>query len=882
VHCRHVDTFRLIGKKGVALTSPSLSTAYPRTNPTVRYWRHELLPTGSEDDGAVVNDYDQYVMDLLKSNAAHQPYFNHTYSFRSEYGLPDLSRSSFETLLSRFNQESARSGDGGWICRSHPSTTIYVPGRSISTADPGFKATKQNCSQSCDGTAGCHFFQWGHTAPDFQAPNGWCYLLEKCGALKMDGATPEYHPKYSVWPQGSSGSASAAMHPPSNGTESSYARERRFFLSSTATSIQPPCDKWCQMQDLCDKQRSGSVTTDQCFTQCIEDNGRALATSTDGTEDSDVRTGGTVPSKTDDVEKIGQHPNSVMNPADNGIGRRPPMGWSSWTSAWMNPNQTYMVQTMDALALPRGNSGQKKKKSLAQLGYTQVGLDDFWQACGAGVNGSFHDIDGNPLVNETRFPNMTAMTEHGHRLGMRVGWYMNNCGCAEHTWEGASNIQRHFDGDVRALKDYKFDGAKFDACGQFENLTVWADLINASGRPMMIENCHWGGDAPYVLDDTTGELWCPYNIYRAGMDVAPHSWQSFMNNLDSITRQLNKQTFAPAGPGNWPHSKPGCWAYFDSVQTGNGWELLEEDRTNFGALCITSSPLILGMDLTKSAMVDRVWEILSNEEAIAVSLQWAGHPGRMVKQLSKQLPIQYPHALPCDDGGSSPDDNTGGGGGSDAWELGPVVANKTRYIKSKTAQLCVDAWMKNPLTMEPCTGNASQQFTFDEATGEIQAPNFPANSGQLNGCFDIMGKVGPAMQLTQCYGQPNDKYLFNEAGGEWTGNNVDSGIFPKRCIRVEHGQAIEGLLYAKPQPHGSMAVFAFNAGVRDTQGKLNKAGTVNMSVDLAKDLLLPPSSYHVRDIWNRKDLGTVGTTFVAGEIGYHDSVFVLLTPVRQA
>ena len=58
-------------------------------------------------------------------------------------------------------------------------------------------------------------------------------------------------------------------------------------------------------------------------------------------------------------------------------------------------------------------------------------------------------------------------------------------------------------------------GAKFDACGEFENLSTWADLINASGRPMMIENCHWGGDAPYVLDDQTGELWCPYNIYRA-------------------------------------------------------------------------------------------------------------------------------------------------------------------------------------------------------------------------------------------------------------------------------------------------------------------------------------------------------------------------------
>jgi len=103
----HVDTFRLIGESTVALTAPSLSTAYPRTNPTVRFWRHTLpvasgaalgaadagadgegaaSRTGSGREGPVMNhaqggsgaaggaqvvDYDQYFMDLLASNAKH-------------------------------------------------------------------------------------------------------------------------------------------------------------------------------------------------------------------------------------------------------------------------------------------------------------------------------------------------------------------------------------------------------------------------------------------------------------------------------------------------------------------------------------------------------------------------------------------------------------------------------------------------------------------------------------------------------------------------------------------------------------------------------------------------------------------------------------------
>ena len=77
------------------------------------------------------------------------------------------------------------------------------------------------------------------------------------------------------------------------------------------------------------------------------------------------------------------------------------------------------------------------------------------------MNGSFHDVEGNPLINKTRFPDMATMTSHGHQRGLRVGWYMNNCGCAEHTWVGRANIQRHFHGDVRALSSVGFDGAKF-------------------------------------------------------------------------------------------------------------------------------------------------------------------------------------------------------------------------------------------------------------------------------------------------------------------------------------------------------------------------------------------------------------------------------------
>jgi hypothetical protein len=69
-----------------------------------------------------------------------------------------------------------------------------------------------------------------------------------------------------------------------------------------------------------------------------------------------------------------------------------------------------------------------------------------------------------------------------------------------------------------------------------------------------------------------------------------------------------------------------------------------ESRTHFGAWCIVSSPLVLGLDVTDGGKLDAVWEIISNTEAIAVNQQWAGQPGRLVASeaayqvWAKQLP----------------------------------------------------------------------------------------------------------------------------------------------------------------------------------------------------------------------------------------------------
>ena len=134
----------------------------------------------------------------------------------------------------------------------------------------------------------------------------------------------------------------------------------------------------------------------------------------------------------------------------------PPLGWRSWNCYHENVDQQKIERVVDAMVRSRPNGG----KSLRALGYENVGLDDNWQECR--YNKYFHDdIDGTPMVNLQRFPDMKRMTDYGHARGMRMGWYENNCICTEFAWKRwkvseATTIRS----SVRALTAYGFDGVK--------------------------------------------------------------------------------------------------------------------------------------------------------------------------------------------------------------------------------------------------------------------------------------------------------------------------------------------------------------------------------------------------------------------------------------
>jgi alpha-galactosidase len=329
----------------------------------------------------------------------------------------------------------------------------------------------------------------------------------------------------------------------------------------------------------------------------------------------------------------------VASANDNGLGLKPPLGWRSWNLYGANVNQSLIQAIMKGMTVkvapPDGETGPAA--SLCDLGYCDVGLDDNWQACGspqAAPGMKYHDAQGNPIVNLNRFPDFKAMTSYAHSMNLTSGWYGNNCICSDHC-KGTDECEMQMKQDVAALIKYDFDAWKLDGCGGETDLATINKYIKAAGKPIMVENCHWGSKYPFKPDKTVPpEEGCPWNFYRSSGDVRA-SYGSILHNLGTVYHLESANL-----------SYPGCWAYPDMLQVGcshgpggknDPGLTAEETRTHFGAWAIVSSPLTLSHDVNDAAMTAKIWPVISNKEALAVSQAYVGESGTMFKQSSEML-----------------------------------------------------------------------------------------------------------------------------------------------------------------------------------------------------------------------------------------------------
>jgi hypothetical protein len=157
--------------------------------------------------------------------------------------------------------------------------------------------------------------------------------------------------------------------------------------------------------------------------------------------------------------------------------------------------------------------------SLRDIGFNQVGMDEGWATCppakadpktgrshgrdptvdpraakqrtvvaepfsiGGGKTAMYHRLnpDGksiSPVVDTLLFPDMKGMVDEIHRMGVFVGWYLNDCLSYCQSLGDDCSADECIPGDVQAFIDYGFDALKVDGCSAQHNVSAWAGALS--------------------------------------------------------------------------------------------------------------------------------------------------------------------------------------------------------------------------------------------------------------------------------------------------------------------------------------------------------------------------------------------------------------------
>jgi alpha-galactosidase len=299
----------------------------------------------------------------------------------------------------------------------------------------------------------------------------------------------------------------------------------------------------------------------------------------------------------------------------------PPMGWSSWCALQTEVSDRDIRAQADAMV----SSG------LINHGYTHVEIDDGWNIKLAGVpeEAQPRDANGNLRCNE-RFPDMKALTDYLHKLGLKAGIYASpgplTCG-------GFAGSLGHEQQDAEQFAAWGFDLLKYDECSyqrkndslvEFQKpYKMMGTILSGLNRDIVFNLCQYG----------EAEVW------KWGREVGGHFWRisgdvcwgpkgifSAWDNIAGTFEQTNRNQWA--GPGGWNDPDNlliGYVAYIASNERPPNVRIdkimpapltPDEEITQMSLWCLLAAPPQIGGDLTK--LDSFTLAILTNDEVIAI------------------------------------------------------------------------------------------------------------------------------------------------------------------------------------------------------------------------------------------------------------------------
>ena len=304
------------------------------------------------------------------------------------------------------------------------------------------------------------------------------------------------------------------------------------------------------------------------------------------------------------------------------IALTPPMGWNSWNCWGCAIDEQKIRHAAEAMV----SSG------LIHHGWQYINIDDCWmKKLGSDdpvVGGPTRDDCGRILTN-ARFPDMKALTDHIHDLGLKVGVYISPGPSTCQRYEGSWQHELH---DAQSFADWGFDYLKYDWCG-------YGDLVRRPTLEQMKE--------PYIfmrgcLDRVDRDIvysLCQYGmgeVWTWGAEVGGNCWRTTGDIVDSWGSMAGIG-FAQAECS--PYASPGHWNDPDMLVVGKvGWgPSLHESRltpneqyTHISLWCLLCSPLLIGCDLTQ--LDDFTMNLLTNDEVLEVNQDPLGRQATRIAQ----------------------------------------------------------------------------------------------------------------------------------------------------------------------------------------------------------------------------------------------------------
>jgi alpha-galactosidase len=275
------------------------------------------------------------------------------------------------------------------------------------------------------------------------------------------------------------------------------------------------------------------------------------------------------------------------------------MGWNSWNC--------FRLKIDDPII--RAQAAALVKSGMKDAGYQYVVIDGGWEG--------FHDTNGVFHSNPQTFPDMKALCDYVHSLGLKIGIHTSP---GPTTCSGHEASYGHEKQDAETFAGWGIDFVKYDWCsgdevykpGQMQGAyKKMSGYLDATGRPILYSLCQYG------LQD----------VWKWGASVGGHMWRTtgdIADNYNSVVLHGVQQNGLEryAGPGHW--NDP------DMLEIGNGKMNDDEYRTQMVLWCVLAAPLFAGNDLTK--MSPATLELLTAPEIIAVDQDAAGIQGHRAWQ----------------------------------------------------------------------------------------------------------------------------------------------------------------------------------------------------------------------------------------------------------